>query len=70
MNPRKFSNDVAYAHTLFAGVGEGGGGNQVSALPGEEYVINRAMHLCNPYFSRWEIAQEMAWLHVVAFKNN
>ena len=45
-------------------------GNQVSARPGEEYVINHAMHLCNPPFSQREIAQEMAWLHVVVFKNN
>ena len=37
-------------------------GNQVSARPGEEYVINRAMHLCNPPFSWREIAQEMASL--------
>ena len=37
-------------------------GNQVSARPGEEYVINRAMHLCNPPLSWREIAQEMAWL--------
>ena len=36
-------------------------GNQVSAPLGEEYVINRAMHLCNPRFSWREIAQEMAW---------
>ena len=35
-------------------------GNQVSARPGEEYVINRAMHLCNPPFSWREIVQEMA----------
>ena len=41
----------------------------MSARPGEEYVINWAMHLCNPPFSWREIAQEMAWLHVVAFKN-
>ena len=33
-------------------------GNQVSAPLGEEYVINRAMHLCNPRFSWREIAQE------------
>ena len=33
----------------------------MSARRGEEYVINRAMHLCNPSFSWWEIAQEMAW---------
>ena len=29
---------------------------KVSARPGEEYVINRAMHLCNPPFSWQEIA--------------
>ena len=33
-------------------------GNQVSAPLGEEYVINRAMHLCNPRFSWRKIAQE------------
>ena len=44
---RKFGYDVAYARTLFAG---------------EEYVINRAMSLCNSPFSWREIAQEMAWL--------
>ena len=36
-------------------------GNQVSTPLGQEYVINRAMHLCNPRFSWREIAQEMAW---------
>ena len=33
----------------------------MSARRGEEYVVNRAMHLCNPSFSWWEIAQEKAW---------
>ena len=28
---------------------------------GGEYVINRAMYLCNRRFSRREIGQEMAW---------
>ena len=55
---RKFGYDVAYARTLL----RGREGNQVSARPGEEYVVNRAMHLCNPPFSWREIAQEMAWL--------
>ena len=55
---RKFDYDVAYIRTLFAGEGR----NQVSTRPGEEYVINRSMHLCNPPFSRREIAQEMARL--------
>ena len=36
-------------------------GNQVSPRRGEEYVINRAMYLCNLRFSWREIAQEMAW---------
>ena len=36
-------------------------GNQVSPRRGKEYVINRAMYLCNPRFSWREIAQEMAW---------
>ena len=35
-------------------------GNEVSARRREEYVINRAMHLCNTSFSWWEIAQEKA----------
>ena len=34
----------------------------MSARPGQEYVINRAMHLCNPPLSWREIAREMAWL--------
>ena len=34
----------------------------MSARPGEEYVINRAMHLCNPPVSWPEIAQETTWL--------
>ena len=58
IHPRKFGYDVATpVHSL-----RGREGNQVSARPGEEYVINRAMHLCNPPFSWREIAQEMAWL--------
>ena len=36
-------------------------GNQVSVRRGEEYVISRAMYLCNPRFSWREIAQEMTW---------
>ena len=47
---RKFGYDVrvlrASVHSL--GVMEG---NQVSARRGEEYVINRAMYLCNLRFS-------------------
>ena len=41
----------------------------MSACRGEEYGINRAMHLCIPRFSRREIAQEMGVANVVAFKN-
>ena len=36
-------------------------GNQVSARRRKEYVINRAMYLCNLRFSWREIAQEIAW---------
>ena len=36
-------------------------GNQVSARQGEEYVINRAVYLCNPRSSWREIPLEMAW---------
>ena len=47
IHPRNFGSDVSVARTLFRG---GGGGNQVSARRGEEYVI----------FSWREIAHEMA----------
>jgi len=57
IHPRKFGYEVAYARTLFAGEGRE---SDVSPS-GEEYVINRAMHLCNPLFSWREIAQEIAW---------
>ena len=46
---------------LLLRTGQGREGNQVSARRVEEYVINRAMHLCNPRFSWREIVQEMAW---------
>ena len=36
-------------------------GNQLSPRQGKEYVINRAMYLCNSRFSWRENAQEMAW---------
>ena len=36
-------------------------GNQVSTCRGEEYVINRAMYLCNLRFSWREMAQDVAW---------
>ena len=60
IHPRNFGYDVSVLRPFVycLGVMEG---NQVSALRGEEYVINRAMYLCNPRFSWWEIAQEMAW---------
>ena len=35
-------------------------GNQVSARQGEEYVINRAMDLCNPPFS-WPGNRAKKW---------
>ena len=34
----------------------------MSARPGEEHVINRAMHMCNPPVSWRENAQEMTLL--------
>ena len=60
IHPRKFGYDVSVlrpsVHSL--GVMEG---NQVSARGAEEYVINRAMYLCNLRFSWRQIAQEMSW---------
>ena len=46
----------------------------MSPRRGEEYVINRAMYLCNPRFSWREIAEEMAWpsrrVHKLVFFRN
>ena len=44
-------------------------GNQVSACRGEEYVVNRAMHLCNPRFSMAGNRARNGVAHVIAFKN-
>ena len=49
-------------------------GNQVSACRGEEYVINRVVHLCNLRSSWREIPLEMGWpsrrvQKLVYFKN-
>ena len=33
------------------------------------FLANRAMHLGNPHFSLWEIAQEIFVVIVVTFKN-
>ena len=64
IHPRKFGGEVSVPRpSVHSSVVMEG--NQVSACRGRgdggEYVINRAMYLCNRRFSWREIGQEMAW---------